>query len=49
MTKRDTSFWKNAEMVGNIKEILEPNGKGSTASDVEIVMEDTTALTMKRV
>ena len=33
-------------MVENGKGILEPNGKGSIASDIEIVMEDTAALTM---
>ena len=47
VTKKDTSSWKNAEMVENGKGILEPNGKGSIASDIEIVMEDTTSLTMR--
>ena len=46
MTKKDASSWKNPEMVENEKGILEPNGKGSTVSDIEVVMEDTTALTM---
>ena len=46
MTKKDASSWKNPEMVENGKGILQPNGKGSTASDIEVVMEDTTALTM---
>ena len=46
VTKKDTSSWKNEEMVENGKRIVEPNGKSSTASDLEIIMEDTTALTM---
>ena len=33
-------------MVENGKRIVEPYGKSSTASDLEIIMEDTTALTM---
>ena len=46
VTKKGTSSWKNEQMVENGKRIVEPNGKSSTASDLEIIMEDTTALTM---
>ena len=46
VTKKDTNSWKNEEMVENGKRIVEPNGKSSTASDLEIIMVDTTALTM---
>ena len=46
VTKKYTSFWKNVEMVENGKGILEPDGRGSAASDLEIDMDDNNALTM---